>query len=156
MNCLYDWLLSNRLTLNVKKTQCLLFGPSLTTTDKNNFEVTVTEQRVEVVPSARFLGLIIDDQLNWENHIKSISKKVNFKCFVLKRLKNTLDSKTKRMLYFAILYPHLTYGVEHWGAATKKCINQLPKLQKYAVRIIGNAKSFSPNNKDSFPKVPYT
>ena len=38
----------------------------------------------------------------------------------------------------------MTYGVEHWGAATKKCLNQLSKLQKYAVRIIGSAKSFAP------------
>ena len=54
------------------------------------------------------------------------------------RIKNLVNEKTLKMIYFSLIYPHLLYGVPIWGNADNTHLNSLLILQKKAVRIISN------------------
>lgn len=73
-----EWLKSNKLKLNLKKTKIIIF-------DKNNHNnneikhcigVTFNNALIEKVETMKILGLVIDSKLNWNEHIKYIKKKL--------------------------------------------------------------------------------
>ena len=140
INKLHDWLCTNRLSLNIGKTQCLLFGSKNMQNDLANFNISLGQDKIKVVHEAKYLGLILDDQLSWSHHINSVCKKINFSCFVLQRSKALIDRKTKIMLYYSLIYPYLYYCVEHWSSATKKNLDKLNKLQNKSLCIINCVK----------------
>ena len=84
------WLKVNKLTLNVKKTKCMLTGsrPKLELLS-DNFTVKVNNIHIERVTVYKSLGVSIDENLLWETHIDEISKKISAGLsIVLKRKSN--------------------------------------------------------------------
>ena len=69
-----EWLISNRLTLNAKKTKFLIFGRKKS---KNNqkFHVQINDEQVKQIPSATFLGLTINERLSWKEHMMNYYQK---------------------------------------------------------------------------------
>ena len=80
------WLKVNKLTLNVKKTKCMLTGsrPKLELLS-DNFTVKVNNIHIERVTVYKSLGVSIDENLLWKTHIDEISKKISAGLSVLKR-----------------------------------------------------------------------
>ena len=115
-----NWLVSNKLSLNIQKTNFMLFGPPPLIASKNSFKVTINNLEVAIVKEAKFLGLMIDEKLSWESHIKKVNKTINFSIFTLSRIKRLLSISTKRSLYHSLICSHLAYGLEHWGG----CMSQ--------------------------------
>ena len=75
---IYQWLVSNRLTLNLTKTEYMIIG-SRHRLKKIEFnpEIKIGDQSVKRVKTTKCLGMIIDDKLRWEGHIDHVSKKVS-------------------------------------------------------------------------------
>jgi len=67
---LYDWLTANKLSVNIEKTCCMTFPR-----DKGTTSLCINNQIVSKVTSCRYLGVIIDDELKWTDHIKRVYKK---------------------------------------------------------------------------------
>ena len=68
-----------------------------------------------------------------------INRKVSNSIFAIKQLKHTLPIDILRTLYFALIHPHLTYGVLAWGNARSSALRKTITLQKRAVRTINRA-----------------
>jgi len=58
---------------------------------------------------------------------------------VIKQVKNILPVECLRTLYFAIVHPHLTYGILAWGNASPSALHKSTVLQKRAIRTIHKA-----------------
>jgi len=86
--------------------------------------------------SKKFLGVIIDDKLNYGQHIAYIKTKISKGIGVLCRAKKFFDVKTLVNLYYSFVHPYLTYCNEVWGATFVTYLDPLVILQKRAVRII--------------------
>jgi len=71
-SCLNQWFIANKLSLNIDKT-CYMVFPSDT---NNNTRLTVDIQEIQKVSSCRYLGVIVDDELKWINHIQHIYNKL--------------------------------------------------------------------------------
>ena len=98
----------------------------------------INNEPVLRVNSISFFGIIIDDRLQWNQHIahirSKIAKGIGFICKALKFFnKNILLT-----LYYSFIYPYniMTYCIEVWGNAYKMYLNTVEKLQKIAIRII--------------------
>ena len=65
-----EWLQVNKLSMNIKKTQYMIF--SLKTTIITNNKVCINNNILERVYSIKFLGMIVNSKLNWNEHIKNI------------------------------------------------------------------------------------
>ena len=89
------WFDFNKLTLNVNKTQMIMLPRKKNLTSQN--EVILRNEAkflcVIKVNKAKFLGVIIDQHLNWKDHISMISQKISKSCGITYRIRNTLDIK---------------------------------------------------------------
>ena len=133
---LLDWLYANRLSLNIKKTQVMLFGGK--NNNHSDINILINGEKINVVTESKFLGVTLDSKLNWKTHIQLTAKKVAKSIGILIRARQFLDKKTMKQLYYTFVYPHLIYCITIWGKATAQNIWPLLKLQKLAVRIITN------------------
>ena len=84
----------------------------------------------------KFLGVMIDDKLNWKEHIQYIKNKISKSIGILYKVRPYLCTGTLRNLYFSFIYPYLIYCNEVWGNACSTHIDPIIKLQKRAVRTI--------------------
>lgn len=130
---LKTWLDFNKLSLNLSKTKFMLFGNSRRDT---LVQISIDGVVLERVSEIKFLGVIIDDKINWKPHIKHVQTKLSRSISVINKAKQVLDHNSLHILYCSLVLPYLTYGVEVWGNNYKSLLHSLTVLQKRAVRII--------------------
>ena len=98
--------------------------------------LTINSETIEYVSEFNFLGLTIDEHLNWKPHIQKISNKIARTLGIMCRLTNFLPTHILRVLYNSLILPHLQYSILAWGFK----MGRLDKLQKRTVRIITCSK----------------
>lgn len=84
----------------------------------------------------KYLGLIIDSELNWIPHIRSLRNRLFPYLFVLRNARYTLPNSTKRSLYFAYIHSHLNYLISIWGYASNTAMSELQTMQNKAIRSL--------------------
>ena len=75
-----DWFRANSLTLNVQKTNYLLFAPSNKTKTVN---LMIDNCIIKPSSKTKFLGLIVDDKLEWTQHVKNVLTKMKQNCSLM-------------------------------------------------------------------------
>ena len=88
--------------------------------------------------SVKYLGLIIDCSLSWHDHIDHISNKISKSVNVIAKVKPYVTSQSLISIYYALIYPYLTYGCVLWGNNYEAPLSQLVRLQNKAIKIINN------------------
>jgi hypothetical protein len=138
LNQVYEWLTSNNLIVNIKKTKYMYFHSRGTNnrSDINKFTVMINEKHIERVQVINFLGLNIDENLNWKTHSNIISKKIAKYGGILNKLKHYLPTPILRILYFSMIQSSLNYCSLSWGIKNDRIF----KLQKKIIRIISKSK----------------
>ena len=130
---LYNWTLANKLSLNFEKTKYMLISTKHCDTLKC-FEIKFLNHKIERVKYFKFLGVLIDDKVNFSNHIEYICLKVSVSIGILNKL-NFLPIEILKILYYSMIYPHLNYGILAWGSTFKTNLKPLIILQKKALPI---------------------
>ena len=90
--------------------------------------LTINDMAMEQVASAKSLGVYIHQNLNWECHIESISKKTK-----------DIPFNIVINFYYSYVQPHFDYCNEVWGNCNKGLSNKLQKLQNRASLILMSA-----------------
>ena len=130
-----EWIKANKLSLNLKKTKCMLFSNSLDSLPGNvTFDTTILDE----VSSITFLGVCVDNKLSWKCHINNICKTISRNIGVMNKLKYCLPTSALKTLYSSLILPYLNYGVLAWGNTYQTCLDKLFLLQKKALRIVFN------------------
>lgn len=139
INLIAEWFKSNMLSLNIEKTKWIHF---LKKTQTNNVPISVKIDGIEIsqVKSINFLGITIQNNLQWEEHIAIKANKIAKVNSILYRLKHFIPEQTKLNIYNALISPHLNYGLSAWGSATQSALKRLIVLQKKSLRAISNSK----------------
>ncbi len=73
MGSLSDWFCANKLSLNISKTHFLLFRPKPTQQELDVDELKIGNRTIQRMRTITFLGLYIDDGLEWGDHIEHIA-----------------------------------------------------------------------------------
>ena len=133
---LSDWLVSNRLTINVQKTNYIRFRAGNKKYPAKTPPLMVNNSIIERVTEVKFLGVYIDEKLDWNAHMVQMEKKITKSIGVINRFKNILPASVLRSLYHTLVHPYLTYCNIVWGRATDTVLNKLVLLQKRALRVI--------------------
>ena len=146
-----DWMIANRLSLNVAKTQYMIIcGPKkFPITDS---DVYINQHKITMVNTVKFLGIIIDSKLSWSSHILYIKSKIAKSIGIICKARKKLCKNTLLTLYYSFIHPYLNYGIEIWGNTYAKYTNLLFIQQKKTLRII---KSVGPRDstKDIFKEL---
>lgn len=141
LTTLSDWFKANKLSLNTSKTNYVIFQKSNSLkTNSNEVNITIDGKQIDRVKSPKFLGVYLDENLTWREHIDYCRKKVRSGIYALNMCTQILSMTNMRMLYFSLVHPYLLYGNLLWGSAYKKDLQPLTVLEKKAVRIVTHAK----------------
>ena len=125
LKILSDWFRSNKLTLNVSKSVMIHFNSK---NNNENVKLSIDNIALPGVTSTKFLGVWLDNKLDWHVHLNNLLLKIKRNINLLRLGKNLLNIATKKILYYAQIYSHLTYGLTVWGNMSYQ--QQRTKLQK--------------------------
>jgi len=142
LNKLDNWCTYNGMVVNTGKTKILLISTRKKRTKLDSDELCLTwkEERLQMVCQDSLLGVLVDNNLSWTEHIKHISKKVNSSLWVLSRIRHFLLERHRKLFYNSYIQPYLDYCNTVWGNSNDKNLAKLAHLQKRAFELISIQK----------------
>ena len=147
-----NWLTANKLSLNVKKTNYIIFYPYQ---KRLNYDVNIKilDSRVnkyfnlERKEYVKYLRVMIDNHLSWKYHINYVALKISRNIRIVSKLRHFVPPKTLYGIYNSLIFPYLSYGLVAWGQASKTHLDKLLILKKRAVHLI----NFAPFRSHAIP-----
>ena len=138
-----EWLAANKLSLNVGKSKLLVFNNK----KKIKIEITLNNQSLKEVDNAKYLGILIDNKLNWLPQINAVKLKVSKGLGLLAKIRHYVPSETARSLYFSFVNAHTDYNLLNWGMASPSNLQPIHTKINKSLRII----TFKSHDHSSIP-----
>ena len=132
------WLQVNKLKLNVKKTHFMIFSSNKRKYDYTN-KLYLCNSEIKREVFTKFLGVMIDQNLNWKQQILHVKKKVARGLGIIRKARKYLNFDALKTLYHSFVYPYLDYCIEIFGSAKSSIIEPLCRMQRKAIRLITNS-----------------
>lgn len=140
-----NWLSSNLLTLNFDKTKFVPF--SINSKGQPHKEYSLQSHTcdprsdcqcpcISRASHIKYLGVVIDENLNWSKHITSLTIKIRKIIYIFKLLRSSADIETLKTVYFALCQSLLMYCVPAWGGATKTSLLPLERAQRAVLKVM--------------------
>ena len=129
-----QWLVANKLTLNVGKSKFMIVTNKKLKSYKPSFMI--SGKKIEECDHYKYLGVFIDKNLSWKQHIEYISKKISKACGSLANLRYCINIDLLREVYHSLIHSYLRYGILVWGNASETNLQPLKCLINRAVRIM--------------------
>lgn len=135
-NC-REWLIDNKLTLHMGKTECILFGTGQRLARVRDFRITCAGTAVSQVSLVKYLGVKLDNRLKFTDHVKEVIKKCAGRIGFLYRHSGSLDFNCRKILCNSLVQPYLDYCCMSWySSITKELRNRLDVIQRRLVRFV--------------------
>ena len=128
-----EWFALNKLSLNVSKTNFMRFGNIHSNV---KIELRIGDKEIEEVFVTKFLGVLMDNKLNWKEHICMIKSKLAKSNAIIYRASEYLDTFSLKILYCSLFMPYISYCSEIRGKTYITYIKSLYLLQKKVVRTM--------------------
>ena len=139
------WFSANLLTLNVKKSKYIIFEYSPQASNTPLPPLTIGSNILDRVgtglqeTSIRFLGVQVDDQLLFKDHIALLKKKLSSGIFALACAKHNAPLTVRKCIYYSLFESYLRFGLLLFGCAGEKEMREIEILQKKAIRHVAGA-----------------
>ena len=135
MTKLSDWCRANKLSINLKKSNFMIFQPRQKR-QKYDLAFSIDGSPIDQVKETVFLGVVIDENLTWKPHILNVARKISKSIGILYRSSFCLSTASLRILYYSLIYPYLIYCVSVWGLTYNFNLKRIVTFQKKAIRIV--------------------
>jgi ribonucleases P/MRP protein subunit RPP40 len=109
LKLLNDWLIKYRLTMNVDKTHFIIFETKNSNTNGIFDELNFQDKKITRVSNYKYLGLWLDDRLDFSVHIAKIKSKLSPMVGVFRRINKCITIETLKNLYFAYVHSHIVH-----------------------------------------------
>ena len=129
----YRWLNLNKIKINIEKTKYMVFSYRR---EINLEDVKMGNGQIVRETCIRFLGVMVDQNLNFVSHIDHTKCKMSRSLGILNKVKHFLPLTVMRTLYNTLFEPYVKYSVEVWGSAATSHLNGIHKIQKAAIRVV--------------------
>lgn len=136
-----SWFKCNKLTLNINKTKWILFH----SVSKKRYlppnlpKIFIDEIEIKRDFVTKFLGVVLDENITWKQHIDYICSKISKINGVLYKSRSYLNKKTLTQLYYSFIHSYINYANIAWGSTEKSKLQCLYRRQKHAIRLINFA-----------------
>ena len=144
-----NWLNANRLSLNVNKTEFVIFRSPRKSIDSIEINIKLNGKRLYPSSYIKYLGVLIDEHLSWKHHINELVIKLNRSNSLLSKIRHYVKESTLRSLYFSLFSSHMSYCCQIWGQSGSYHLNKILSIQRSALRII-SFRPFRSNVSDLF------
>lgn len=128
-----EWFSGNKLILNKNKTNILLFRTKQLKVNKPH-SIALGKSDIELVEHTKFLGIYLDEFLNWSQHINLLIPRLNSVCYGIRVIGKYMSEKTLKIIYYANFESILKYGIMFWGS--NSLTEKIFIVQKRALRIL--------------------
>ena len=138
LNNVDTWLKNNQLKLNLNKTKYMIFQPhSQKFESLKNLKLYLNKDvEIERVYQYRYLGLIVDCDLNWKAHVKMLKNKLASAVGLLFRVRRYLDNKSLLLTLHTLFISHILYGILCWGRCGSTTMEPIIRLFDNAIKCI--------------------
>lgn len=126
-----NWMADNKLLINAFKTKAMRFGASVP-----EIEIKISSTRVEFVDHMNCLGIWLDNKLNFERHINSLSSKVNYSLRRLYSVNLYLPLHVKIFVIYSLVMPIFLYCIEVYSGTFGYNLRKLNILFNRAIRYV--------------------
>ena len=124
LRLLSDWLTANKISLNVDKTELVLFRSK---TNKINKHLNFRLSGKKIIPTTclKYLGIYLDEHLDWQKHTQNVIFKLIRANRILSKLRHYVPQKTLITVYHSLFSSHLIYACQVWGQDNSQSINRI-------------------------------
>ena len=138
-----EWFRSNLLTLNVTKTKYILISPFLAkdavVPDLNIDGKKITRiSKLSNEKSVRFLGVWLDEDLSFTDHVEKLIKKLKTGLHKLRSARTSCPLRVRKQIYHSLFESYLLFGITIYSAASEPLLEQIFLLQKKAIRLVAD------------------
>jgi exonuclease III len=152
-----NWFRSNKMAVNTSKTKFIVFrthGKYVNPDDckimYNSTELGLADDPLQIMSidrvsnesnekSFKLLGVLFDEYLSFEPHIKYLCSQISKSLYCINRVKNFIDLSSLKKLYFAMIHSKLAYCLNVYSCASNATLSKLIIKQKQAIRTISSA-----------------
>ena len=139
MNLVHEWLVANKLTLNLTKTKYMLFHNKKDEKTKKQirkFRININKYCIKQVSEFKYLGVHFDNKLNWHKHIEYLCTKLSQAAGVIYKLKRLAPRAVLKTVYFSIVDSHLRYGILAWSSAKSTALQRLNCIHRKIIKYM--------------------
>ena len=139
LGALNRWLICNKIAINTDKTKYMIFS------NRNVIHlppIYIGSGLIQPITSAKFLGIHIDCNLTFSQHINYLCNKLSKNIGILYKMNKILPKHVLLTLYRSLILPYFSYGIEIYFNSAASNINKLVILQKKCIRAINNIGYF--------------
>jgi hypothetical protein len=131
-----QWMRANCLTLNVDKSQYVVFHRRRRKLDNFNDAISIDGIYLARVETVKFLGIILDHNLLWKDHVNYVVRKLSRFVPIMYNIRSHLTVGALKLIYNALIYPNLIYCNSVWGACCEAYLSPLRVLHKKIVKVM--------------------
>ena len=134
LKLLNQWFISNKLTVNYTKTNYIVFSGN----GRKDFNGTIKmgTSTLKRVSSIKYLGLMIDEDLNWKSHVSYLRSKISSCSNIMYKLRYLVPLESCISVYYSRFYSRTSYGIMCWGTACHSVTNPIRVLQNKVVKAM--------------------
>ena len=152
LKSLSQWLKANKLCLNISKTELIIFHRNTASID-HTLKLKLDGKRLGPSQSVKYLGVILDEHLQWNDQIAQVKIKLNRAIGILSKIRhNANPTIILKVVYHSLFGSNLLYGAQLWGQTNLANQNSIQVLQNRAIRKICFKKRNEPVSED-FKKI---
>ena len=133
------WFCINKLSINLNKTNFLLFTNC---SASPKFNMKFASSSIKRCDSVKYLRGYLDDKLSWNRYIGYLITKLSSACAIFYKLRNLLPTNILISVYYSIVYSHLQYAVTGWGNCSVSLRKRLQIKQNTIIRIINKFRIY--------------
>jgi hypothetical protein len=130
---LTKWCTLNGIEINYSKSCYIDFSHSYKLQD---YTCTINGNIIPNANKVKYLGIIIDSNLNFKTHIFQLTKKIHIRLGLLYRLRNTLDNHALMDIYVTMIKSLITYGISAWSYGDNSMMDKLKRINRKCLKII--------------------
>ena len=144
LNEINEWFRANKLSINAGKTKYIFFHKQQDgkKVPQKLPMLVLNNTTLERVNSIKFLGVVLDENINWNRHIELVENKISKNIDKLYRASVYLDKESLKSIYFAFIHSYISYCNIAWAGTSKTKLNRIFTNQKHAFRIIHNESKY--------------
>jgi len=127
------WLYANRLSLNIGKTCYMIMSDR----DMDNLPViSIANKTISKVNYCKFLGIYMDDRLNFKYHVRELCKSLSRSVGMMNRISGLAPPSVKLNIYYSLIFSRVSYGIIAWGGSSVENVRRVERILSRARKLI--------------------
>ena len=143
---LQNWFLCNKLTLNCSKSYFSIFHTKNKHIPEGLDEIVVDDVTIKRSASVKYIGLHINENLNWNVHIDFLIMTLVKYFGIFNQLKDYVSNQLARKLYYAFVYSNISYGIEVYGSCSDTSLERLQVIQNKLLKLLLRLDPYTSTN----------